>query len=94
MRCSLLVEDLKNESIGKFDGGQSLANSFYKNGVANESKNRAVRRPNSGDNVGDETAIGEPRMNRGYDRLVRCSRFFTPVTRPKVLADQFGRRRD
>ena len=93
-RCTVLVEDLENEAIGKLDSGQSLANSFYKNRVANESKNRPVRRANSGDNVGDKAAIGEPRMNRRHDRLVRCSRFFTPVIRPKVFADQFWRRRD
>ena len=93
-RCTVLVEDLENEAIGKLDSGQSLANSLYKNRVANESKKRPVRRANSGDNVGYKAVIGEPGMNRRHDRLLRCSRFFTPVIRPKVFADQFWRGRD
>ena len=87
-RCTVLVEDLENEAIGKLDSGQSLANSLYKNRVANESKKRPVRSANSGDNVGYKAVIGEPGMNRRHDRLLRCSRFFTPVIRPKVFADQ------
>src|SRR6516164_5694872 len=93
-RCTLLVEDLENEAIGKLDGGQSLTNSFYKNRVANESKNRPVRRANRGDNVSDDASIGEPGMDRGHDWLVRCQRFFAPVIRPKLFAYQFRRRRD
>src|SRR5262245_23482441 len=73
-RCPLLVEDLENEAIGKLDSGQSLANSFYKDRVANESKDRPIGRVNRGDNVCDEAAIGEPWMDRGDDRLIRRSR--------------------
>src|SRR5262245_10358297 len=62
-RRPLLVQDLENEAIGKLDRGQSLANSFYKDRVADESKNRPLGRANSGDNVGDEAAIGEPWMD-------------------------------
>src|SRR6476469_3574918 len=90
-RCTLLVEDLENEVIGKLDSGQSLANSLYKNRVADESKKGPVRGPNSGDNVGYKAVVGEPGMNRGYNRLIRSNRFFTPVIRPKVFADHLWR---
>src|SRR5215218_4861767 len=93
-RRTVLVEDLKNEMIGKLDRGQSLTNSFYEDRVANESKNCPVRRAHSGDNVGDQAPIGEPRMDRRHYGLVRCSGFFTPLIRPEVFVYEFWHRRD
>src|SRR5215469_4159205 len=85
-RRPLLVQDLENEAIRKLDGGQSLANSFYKDRIANESKDRPIGRTNRGNNVRDEAAIGESWMDRGHDRLIRCNCFFTPLICPKVFA--------
>src|SRR4030095_4279526 len=90
-RRTLLVEHLENEAIRKLDGGQPLAYSFYKNRVANESKHRPVRCPNRSDYIGDKASIGEPRMNRRHDRLVRSGSFFTPVIRYKVFHYQLRR---
>src|SRR4029077_17706088 len=82
---AVLIEDLKEEPIGKFDSGQSPANSFDQHRVANVAENCPVRRADCSHDIGDEPIIRQPRMNWRHNGFVGGSRLLPPVTGPKVL---------
>ena len=91
---AVLIENFEQKPVGKFDRGQTPANSFHEDRVTNVAENSSVGRAHSCDDIGDQPVIRQPGMNWRDHGFVGFRRLFAPVTGPKILSDHLGRCRD